>query len=103
MPKAHIKTEYECTVCNARYSTFDSAKRCEDRPVAHDKGVQVGDLVRITHGEGRGSLAKVERVFTISSEWGPERYWHTIALTAQVIDSWAHRMLTFDHYEKSHD
>ena len=31
------------------------------------------------------------------SSW--DLYWHTIAISGEVIDDWGSRMLTFDSYE----
>ena len=95
-------TRYKCSTCGKVYDSKASAEACEAKPVSHDKGVKVGDVVRITQGDGTGELATVETVYVVDREWGSyawERYWHTVALIAKVNDGWGHRILTFDSYE----
>ena len=51
--------------------------------------------------DGAGKRAKVTSVSIVDKDWGHyrwERYWHTVALTAD-FDGWGSRMLTFDSYE----
>ena len=102
--KEITKTEtiYQCEKCKADYSSKAEAKKCEAKAISQDKGVKVGDIVMITQGDGKGLKAKVESVYVIDKSWGHyawERYWHTIALTAKIVDSWGSRLLTFDSYE----
>lgn len=97
-----LVTRYKCQTCGKVYDRLENAEECEKRPVSQDKGVKVGDVVKITAGDGAGLTATVESVFVIDREWGHyawERYWHTVALTAKVNGSYGHRMLTFDNYE----
>jgi hypothetical protein len=101
MKTKHI-TPYECEICGARYSTADVAKKCESKPLSQDKGVNVGDEVLITSGDGKGEKATVERILVYDMEWGHyawERYWHTIGLVANLNESPGSRQLTFDSYE----
>jgi hypothetical protein len=58
-------TKYECDVCHEVYDTAEAAHRCESRPITQDKGVKVGDTVRITEGYGPGRLAKVTEIHYI--------------------------------------
>lgn len=97
--KVHQITKYECEVCGAKYNDEKDALHCEQMPVEHDKGVKVGDLVRIISGDGSGSLARVTRVLVHEPGWGPARYAHTVFLQADVVDSWGSRQLSFDSYE----
>jgi hypothetical protein len=100
MTKAINITRYQCGVCGATYDTEQQAAACEGRPVSQDKGVKVGDKVRVTAGDGTGQLATVESISIIDRGWGHyawERYWHTVALTAKL--RLGHRFLTFDSYE----
>ena len=95
-------TRYQCETCGESYGTAGAAESCESRPVLQDKGVNVGDVVLVTGGEGAGLWAKVESRCVLSREWGHyqwERYWHTVALTAKLLNGIGHRQLTFDHYE----
>jgi hypothetical protein len=95
-------TKYRCATCQHVYDTEEGAKACESRPVRQDRGVKVGDVVRIIAGDSTGRTATVESVYVVDREWGHyawERYWHTVALAAKVNDSWGHRTLTFDSYE----
>jgi hypothetical protein len=97
----HI-TRYSCHTCKQVYDDRASADLCESRPIIEDRGVKVGDLVLITGGDGAGKKARVETVYIVDKDWGHyawERYWHTVALTAKVEDSWGHRMLVFDQYK----
>jgi hypothetical protein len=96
-------TEFVCEICLSKYSTKESAELCESRPVTEDRGVKVGDVVRIRTGEGEGHFAKVTRLHIIDKDWGhyyANRYWHTVAVTADLIDGWGTRTLTFDSYER---
>ncbi len=64
--------------------------------------MKVGDTVIITQGDGEGSKAIVESIHIYDKEWGHyawDRYWHTVGLTAKVVDGWGHRSLTFDSYK----
>lgn len=95
-------TRYKCETCGKAYDDKGSAEKCESRPVQQDRGVKIGDTVKITGGEGAGNTATVERIYVIDREWGHyawERYWHTVALEAKVNGSYGHRILTFDNYE----
>lgn len=100
--KEIVKTTYQCEVCETEYAVKDEALRCEAKPVSQDKGVKVGDIVTIIEGDGRGQRAKVTRVYVLSKNWGHyawERYWHTVSVNAEIIDSYGCRQLTFDNYE----
>lgn len=93
---------FECSICHTKYPTLKEAENCESRPVSQDRGVKVGDLVRVTMGDGKGQLAKVTKTFVYSKDWGHyawERYWHTVGITADLIESWGSRQLAFDSYE----
>lgn len=96
-----IITEYECEICGAIYSTKKEALKCESKPVTYDRGVKIGDTVRIIRGDGQG-LAKVENIWIIDKDWGhyvADRYHHTVAMSVKCLDSWGNRTLTFDDYE----
>lgn len=95
-------TTYTCTKCEHAYPTLEEAEECESRQITHDKGVKVGDIVRITQGDGKGQKAKVTDINIIDKNWGHyawERYWHTVSVTAELIEDWGARHLTFDSYE----
>lgn len=99
--KTRTVTEYRCEICNTRYTTEKEALACEERSVLQDKGVQAGDTVRITRGEGQG-LATVTNRLIFDREWGHymwERYWHTVGLMATCNEGFGSRQLTFDDYE----
>jgi len=101
MKTTQIK-RYQCEICGHSYDTVKAAKRCESKPVTEDKGVKVGDVVLITEGEGRGMKAEVKSRQIVDMEWGHyawERYWHTVSITAKLLDSWGDRLLTFDSYQ----
>lgn len=96
------KIFYECEICNHEYSDEDSVKECEEKPISQYKGVKVGDIVKILTGDGAGKFGKVTSIFIYSKDWGhylAARYHHTVGLTADVLDSWGSRQLTFDDYE----
>jgi hypothetical protein len=91
-----------CGICGHFYSTAEAARRCELVPVREDKGVEIGDEVLITKGKGKGMKVQVESRYIVDmwrgrNEW--ERYWHTVSITAKVMDSAHHQHLTFDSYE----
>jgi hypothetical protein len=92
-------TKYKCEICGRTYGEKDRAEKCEATPIQHSKGVKVGDVVRITRGEGAGSFGKVTGIHIQEVGWGPSIYDHSVALVADVIDSWGTRLLTFDSYE----
>lgn len=53
-------------------------------------------------GDGKGQMAKVTKIFVYSMDWGHyawKRYWHTVGITADLVESWGSRQLTFDSYE----
>lgn len=104
MPKVKKRTvvTYECSICKSSYSTEDEAIECEGKKISQDRGVKEGDIVIITQGDGTGKEALVKEVFIINKEWGHyawKRYWHTVALEADIIGEWGTRMLTFDSYK----
>lgn len=92
-------THYQCEICERKYATAEQALACESVPVKHDKGVKVGDLVRITLGDGTGSLCKVTSVRVHEPGWGPKAYDHSVYVTGDVVDSWGSRQLSFNSYE----
>lgn len=99
--KTITKTYYQCEVCKQEYTKEEDALECEARPVK-GCGVAVGDIVKILSGDGTGKLLKVEEVHICSKDWGHyawERYWHTEKVTGPVLDSYGHRVLTFDQME----
>jgi len=95
--------QYQCEICGYHYGTAEAAQTCESKPVSEDKGVKIGDVVLVTNGDGQGMKAQVESRFIINMEWGHyawERYWHTVGITAKVLDSGGYRQLTFDNYTR---
>lgn len=97
MPYKITKVAYACIVCDQEYASEEDAKACEEKSVTHDRGVNANDLVLITSGEGTGSLGVVNKVLVFPREYG-ERYWHTVGLNVDVVDSYGSRILTFDAY-----
>jgi hypothetical protein len=101
MKKKQI-TRYVCEICGTEYSDAEKAKKCESRSVQYERGVKIGDVVRITAGEGQGKFLKVTSVGIANMDWGHyqwERYWHTVYVSGDVINYWGSRLLTFDSYE----
>lgn len=92
-------TKYQCEICGRIYDEKDRAEKCEAMPIKNDKGVDVGDFVLITRGDGAGGLGKVKSTHVQEVGWGPVAYDHSVALVADVVDSWGTRLLTFDSYE----
>lgn len=97
--KVEQTTKYICEICEAKYDTAEEASKCEAIPVKHDKGVKVGDKVRITSGDGAGLLCVVERVMVHSPGWGPATYDHAVYVVGPVESSWGHRQLSHNSYE----
>ncbi len=100
--KEIIVTTYQCEKCLTQYKNEKEALQCEAEPITQDKGVKVGDIVIITQGDGTGSKAKVTKTWIIDRDWGHyawEKYWHTVAISADIIGSYGSRMLTFDSYK----
>lgn len=99
--KTKVIEKFECEICGHTYANSATAKKCESRPISHDKGVKIGDKIIIIQGQGQG-IATVESRRVIDMEWGhyaADRYWHTVGLTAKCDESYGHRSLTFDDYE----
>ena len=100
--KVKTKKVFKCGICDEEYETKQEAAGCESRLISQDKGVKVGDIVLITHGDGSRKKAKVTRLIILDKYWGHHawtRYWHTVALSADIIGDWGSRLLTFDSYE----
>lgn len=100
--KTKHTTIYECEICHYTFGSIDDALVCESKPVTGDKGVKVGDKVRVFRGDGAGDdYAKVKKVFVFEKNWGHylwERYWHTVGLVVDFVDGGS-RTLTFDDYD----
>jgi hypothetical protein len=92
-------TQYVCEVCCQVYYNEQDALKCEATPLKDDKGVKVGDIVLITEGDGKGHNAKVTDIKVLPPTYYTDKYHHSIALTADVIDSWGCRFLTCTDYE----
>ncbi len=92
-------TRYACDVCGKLFQHPKDAQDCESNPVREDRGVKVGDLVRIPRGDGTGSLCKVDRLWVVEPGWGPKQYDHTVMVSGAVVDSWGSRQLAYDSYE----
>lgn len=93
--------KYQCNICKKIYDSEQRALKCESKPISQDKGVQIGDIVVIKNGDGAGEKAKVTEVYIIDMEWGHyawDRYWHTVALCADIIGKYGSRQLTYDNY-----
>lgn len=106
LKKVVTTTRYVCEKCDAEYKTEDLALACEVIPITQDKGVKVGDIVKVITGEISAdgcSYAKVEKTWVVDNEWGHyayRRYWHTVALSATFIGKCGgSRTLSFDSYE----
>ena len=97
--KTETSTKYICEICGAKYNSSAEAIQCESIPVKHDKGVKVGDKVRITAGDGIGLLCTVENVCVYSPGWGPPIYDHAVYMVGKVEGSWGHRQLSHNSYE----
>lgn len=96
------RIEYQCEKCGEVFNTEDECAACEAQPITRDKGVKIGDKVLIKAGEDVGSYAVVTSITVIGCDWGDHLwrwYWHTIAVTADVIGGGGTRVLTFDEYE----
>lgn len=96
--KTIVTTTYQCEVCNMQHRTCEAAARCESLGRLMDKGVRVGDRVRVLTGEGRGQIGFCESVFVFTADYHPD-YAHTVGITAKMIESWGHRQLQHDAYE----
>jgi len=99
--KVITKQFYQCEVCNEQYNTSGEAIKCEKRPVTKDKGVKVGDRVKVTIGEGTGESALVTQINILSKDYGHylwRKYWHTVALIVD-FDNGGTRNILFDTYE----
>lgn len=99
----HIFEKYQCEKCKTWYEKIEAAIQCESEPIKHDHGIQLGDEVQITRGEGSGSIGIVEKIIVFNMEWGHyawKRYWHTVGLDVKIIGGYGNRLLTFDDYNQ---
>ena len=97
----NTKYTYTCEICGRAWGNESIALKCESRPVTQDKGVKVGDEVKILRGDGIGEIAIVTSVGIYDMEWGHyawEHYWHTVFVVAD-LPSGGTRQLSFDCYE----
>lgn len=96
------KVQYQCLTCKAIYDKEQPALDCAERPVQYNRGITPGDIVLITRGDGEGHTATVTKVSIMDKHWGHyqwEKYWHTVALNADVNHrNFASRLLVFDSY-----
>lgn len=93
---------YICEICNTSYENKEVALKCEQKPITHEKGVKVGDIVKITYGEGKGGLAKVIKTYICNrfeGHYASEKYWHTVALNVDSMNNLGTRCLYYDWYE----
>lgn len=98
-----IQTKYQCCICKKIYDSKKEALSCEERPISKDKNVKEGDIVVITSGDGQGMEARVTSVGILDKYYGHyqgKRYWHTVYITADVINKYGSRILLFDSYTK---
>ena len=96
------QTKYQCSLCKEIYGTKEEALGCELKSVSQDKGAKIGDKVEILSGQGEGEKAIIDRISIIGKYWGHyawKQYWHTVAVNADIIGSYAGRMLLFDSYK----
>lgn len=93
---------YVCEICNHRYEHKIDAETCEAQPITRDKGVNVGDIVRVINGDGTGDLLKVSSRWIYDHYWGPTKYWHTVGISGELISGIYQgysRSLAFTDYE----
>lgn len=94
-------TRYQCEICEQEYTNKADAVLCSERPTTQDKGVKIGDQVRVLKGDGIGEIYTVSSVYFAKKEWGHyawETFWHTPIVVAEK-NGWS-RVLAFDSYEK---
>lgn len=102
---------FRCNKCGTRYGRPEAWERCQRRAVLNDRGVRVGDVVRITAGRYAGRRASVFLVCVMgptSLPGGePDEFWHTVGLYVLVqpghvvkgVEAVPDEFLTFDEYE----
>ncbi len=93
--------KFKCSICGEIYDTKEQCESCENKPITQDKGVKIGDEVRVIKGYYQG-LAKVVGIRIESKHWRDHyfnRYWHTIGLSVNCINGLDSRSLSFDDYE----
>lgn len=60
--------------------------RCESMPITQNRGVKVGDTVKITKGQGTGQLAKVTEIHYIHVDEAD--YPTSPMITVDFMDGW---------------
>jgi len=105
MPKKIIL--YACDLCGKSFEHLVSAEECERLPIQNRKA-EIGEIVRILSGEGKGLLATVKYTRVLEPGWGPgSMYDHTWAVSVDITEPGGKyigsRFLTFDTYEKDEE
>jgi hypothetical protein len=102
---------FRCSKCGTRYGRLEQWERCVRRPVLNDRGVKVGDVVRVTRGRFAGRRASVFLVNVMapsSLPYGePDEYWHTVGVYVLIqpgkpvegANYVPDEFLTWDEYE----
>lgn len=85
-----------CKVCKAWYEDWGNAVACATKKVTHDKGVLVGDEVKITNGPLKETIAKVINIQLVYMY--NEKYWHTVGVYVKMPKEKV-GFLTHDNYE----
>lgn len=95
-------TDYICEKCSSAFDTEEECKDGESLEVTHDKKVKVGDKIKVLQGEGVGETAIVEdiSIHPCSDKGRGRQYRHTMVITARMVESYGHRILFHDQYEK---
>lgn len=91
------QTVYQCEKCGSTYTNEHDVIECEATPIYWDKGVKIGDKVRILNGDGAGQLATVVSTKVMDKSWG-KRHFHSIVLTVLLQDNYSNRILGFNDY-----
>lgn len=95
---------YICDICGSNYRASAEAIDCEKVPVTYDRGVKVGDTVKMLKGRWKGIEALVKEVIIGGAHWNgvAGKFQHTVILNVlapDAIEDWERISLVHTSYE----
>ena len=79
------KTIYICDICGEEHSTEEKAKACEQISTTTPIH-EIGDMVRVLTGEGRGELVEVTGFIYIRPSYAGDRFTHKIMYAGKFMN-----------------
>jgi len=79
------KTIYICDICGQRYSTEKEAEDCE-KVLSQCPLFEVGDMVRVLTGHGRGEIVEIGDFQYIRPEYAGDRFAHKVIYSVKFMN-----------------